>query len=173
MSTLSCAGDAKSWCLLSIQTCRCCSSARRDAGVSSRATPVFTKKAVSDFSKRTASTPGERQEMPPVRLRWPRRATARLRRLYWRAGNRAVGAEDATIARLGPQHGPATCARVKADACIGRHRFALPMPAGWTSQFALQKGLGHHCATPRPEHPYVGKARALSVETSGDPHCSI
>ena len=98
-------------------------------------------------------------EEQPARLRRPRRATARVRRLYWRAGNRAVRAEDATIARLGPQQGPATCALVKVDACIGRHGFALPMPAGWTSQFALEKGLGHHCAIPRPEHLYVGKAR--------------
>ena len=95
----------------------------------------------------------------PARLRRPRRATARVRRLYWRAGNRAVRAEDATIARLRPQQGPATRALVEVDACIGRHRFALPMPTGGTSQFALEKRLGHHCATPPPEHLYVGKVR--------------
>ena len=38
------------------------------------------------------------------------------------------------------------------------------MPTGWTSQFALEKRLGHHCATPWPGYPCVGKARALSVE---------
>ena len=42
---------------------------------------------------------------------------------------RAVGAEDAAIAALGPQHLAAAFARVEPDAGVGWHRFAGLMAA--------------------------------------------
>src|SRR5882672_6282324 len=64
-----------------------------------------------------------------------RRATARLGGLHGRTGDRSVGAEDATVAGLWPQHRVATRALMEVDAGIGWHGLDLPISAVRAGQF--------------------------------------
>jgi hypothetical protein len=83
--------------------------------------------------------------------------------LHGRAGDRAIRAEDATVAGLWAQQRVAACALMEVDAGIGWHGFDLPMSALWAGQFARQNDLSRHCAGPLPQYSEAPSAAAAPV----------
>lgn len=72
---------------------------------------------------------------PTATVSRPTRLVGLLNR---RAGQRAVGAEHAAIARLGPQHRLAALAVVKELAGVRRHRLRFLVPAARAGQRRVQ-----------------------------------
>ncbi len=84
-------------------------------------TPVPLKRSPPGSFKRFLGSAGGRTASPHVVA------------LPWRTPHRAVRAEYAAIAELGPQSLVAPCALVEVNARIGRHRLDPPMAAERTS----------------------------------------